>query len=93
MTFKLFSSKDSYHRTDDSDLIVKLQSRGIKFVDHYADPTYLQIAYEKDWQPSHGTIEINSLEDLRTLQKEFGDDPLIIDPLQQTITIYNGHIE
>lgn len=89
MTFKLFSSKDQYHIFRDADLIAKLQSRGLKFVDHYADPDFLCVAYEEGWRPSHGTVEINSLDDLQSLQKELGGEDLTIDFSQQTITINN----
>lgn len=86
MTFALFSAKYKYHKVDDADLIAKLKSYSFGFEDHHVSPEYMIVDL-------FGNVEINSLEDLQSLQKGFYDDPLIIDFSQQIIKIHNGHIQ
>lgn len=85
MTFALFSSKYKYHKVDDADLIAKLKSYSFGFEDHYARPEYMIVDL-------FGNVEINSLEDLQSLEKEFSV-PLIVNFIEQTIEIYNDRRE
>lgn len=86
MTFTLSSSKSKYHKLDDADLIAKLSACQAEFEDYHGSTEWSVMDFV-------ASVEINSLEDLQSLQKEFHDESLIVDFSKQTIEIYNARRE
>lgn len=52
-----------------------------------------EIRRATSWGWKEPAREINSMDDLVKLQKEYGDYPLIVDMTDATIIIYDGYLE